>query len=67
MPNSSIGPIDKTQSGATTPGESELGNDGNEGVLSILQSSSSTGASPSDWFESCQDTRSGGSYPSADM
>ena len=40
--------IDRTLSGATTPGQSELGIDGNEGVLHISQSSSIIGASPSD-------------------
>ena len=48
MRNSSIGPIDRTLSGATTMGQSRPGSDGNEGVLSILQSSSITGASLSD-------------------
>ena len=45
---SSIWPIDRTQSGATIPGQSGLGSDGNEGVLCIPQSSKITGASPSD-------------------
>ena len=40
--------MDKTLSGATTPGESGPGNDGNEGVLRIHQSSSITETSPSD-------------------
>ena len=39
-------------SGATIPGQSGPGNDGNEGVLSISPSSSVTGASPSDCFVS---------------
>ena len=39
---SSIWPIDRTLSGATTPGQSEPGNNGNKGVLSI------PGTSPSD-------------------
>ena len=39
--------MDRTLSGATTPGQSGPGSDGNEGVLSIPQSSK-TGASPSD-------------------
>ena len=38
----------KTLSGATTPGQSEAGSDGNEGVLRIPQSSSITGTWPSD-------------------
>ena len=44
MSNSSICPIDRTLSGATTPGQSGPGSDGNEGVLHIPQSSK-TGAS----------------------
>ena len=39
---SSIQPIDKTISGATTPGQSRPGSDGNEGVFYIPQSSSIT-------------------------
>ena len=35
MSNSSIWPIDRTLSGATTPAESGLGGDGTEGVLRI--------------------------------
>ena len=42
---SSIWPIDRTLSGATTVGQSEPGSDGNEGVLCILQSSSIIGTS----------------------
>ena len=45
---SSIWPIDRTLSGATTPGQSEPRSDGNLGVLSIPQSSCITGTSPSD-------------------
>ena len=45
---SSIYPINRTLSGATTPGQSGPGSDGNKGVLHIPQSSSITGASPSD-------------------
>ena len=48
MSNSSIWPIDKTLSDATTPVESEPGSNDNEGVLRIPQSPSITGASPSD-------------------
>ena len=47
-PFSSIWSIDKTLSGATTPGQSEHGNDGNEGLLRILESSIITGTSASD-------------------
>ena len=47
-----IWPIDRTLSGATTPGQSGPGSDGNEGVLRIPQSSSITEASPSDYLVS---------------
>ena len=54
-------------SGATTPGQSGPGSNGNEGVLRIPQSSSTAGTSPSDCLVSYQDTRWGeGSYPSAE-
>ena len=39
-------------SGATTLGQSGPGSDGNEGVLHILQSSSTAGTSPSDYLVS---------------
>ena len=39
-----------TLSGATTPGKSGPGSDGNEGVLRIPKSFYITGASPSDFF-----------------
>ena len=42
----SIQPINRTLSGSTTPGQSELESDVSEGVLCILQSI--TGTSPSD-------------------
>ena len=48
MPFSSILPIDRTLSSATTPGQIELGSDGNERALHIPQSSSIIGTSPSD-------------------
>ena len=48
MSNSSIWPIDRTLSGATTPGQSGPGSNGNEEVFCIPQSSRITGASPSD-------------------
>ena len=48
MLNSYIWPIDGTLSGATTSFQSRPGSNGNEGVLRIPQSSSITGASPSD-------------------
>ena len=46
--SSSTLPIDRTLSGATTAGQGEPGSDGNEGVHCISQSTSVTGASPSD-------------------
>ena len=48
MSNSSIWLIDRTLSGATIPGQSGPGSNGNGGVLRILQSSNITAASPSD-------------------
>ena len=43
-----IWPIDRTLSGATTPGQSGPGSDGNKELLSIPHCSSITGTSPSD-------------------
>ena len=60
-------PIDKTLSGATTPGQSGPGSDDNEKVLCSLQSSSITGTSPSDCLVSYQDTRLESLTPSAEM
>ena len=56
-------------SGATTPGQSEPGSDGNEGVLRIPQSSSTAGTSPSDYLVSypVHLLGRGGSYPSAEV
>ena len=48
MWNGSIWPIARNLSGATIPSQSEPGSDGNKGVLTITQSSSISGASPSD-------------------
>ena len=48
MQISSILPIDKPLSGATTLSQSGSGSNGNEGALDTLQSPSITGASPSD-------------------
>ena len=45
---SSIWPIDRTLSGATSPGQSGPGSDSNKGVLYIPQSSSITGTAPAD-------------------
>ena len=58
MQFSSIWPIDRTQSGATTPGQSGPGINGNEGVLHIPQSSNITETSLSDCL-----VGGGGSYP----
>ena len=44
MPNSSIWSTNRTLSGATTPGQSGPGNDGNIGILYIPQSSIITGS-----------------------
>ena len=52
MSNSSIWPIDRTLSGATTPGQGGPGSNGNDGVLCIPQSSSVTRASLSDYLMS---------------
>ena len=64
---SSIWPIDRTLSGATSPGQSEPGSDGNEGVLRIPQSSRITRISPSDFLVSYpgHSLGVGGSYSSA--
>ena len=55
----SIWPIDRTLSGATTTGQSGPGSDRIEGVHRISQSSSITGASPSDCLVSYPDSRCG--------
>ena len=54
---SSIWPIDRILSGATTSAHSEPDSDCNKGVLCIPQSSSITEDSPSDCLVSYQDTR----------
>ena len=59
--------MDRTLSGATNPGQSEPGTDGNEGVLCIPQSFSITGASPLDRFVSYPGHSLGMFYPSAEM
>ena len=64
---SSIWLKDRTLSGATTPGQSGPGSDGNKGVLCIPQSSCITRASPSDCFVSLSGHSLGKSYPSAKM
>ena len=67
MSNISIWPIDKTLSGATTPGQSGPGSDGNKGVHCIPQSSSITEASPSDCLVSYPGYLLEKSYLSAEM
>ena len=64
MSNSSIWPIDRTISCATTPGLGEPGSNGNEGVLYIPESSR-TGASQSDGLMSYPGHSLRESYPSA--
>ena len=64
---SSIWPLDRTLSGATTQGQSGTGIDGNEGVHCIPQSSIITGALPSDCLMSYPEYSSGKSYSSAEM
>ena len=62
--NPYIGPL----SGATTPGKSGPGSNGNEGVVRIPQSSSIAGTSPSDCLVSYPGhSLGGGSYPSAEV
>ena len=67
MSDSSILPIDKTVSGATTTGQSGPESDCNEGVFRILQSPRITGASPSDRLASYPGHIVGGSYSSASL
>ncbi len=59
-------PTDRTLSDATTPGQGGRGSDCNEGVLRISQSSSITGASPSDRLVSYPGHSLGESYPTAE-
>ena len=67
MSNSSIWPIDRTLSGATTQGQSGTESDGKEGVPRIPQISSIFGASPSDCLVSYPGHSVGESYLSAEM
>ena len=67
MSNSSIWPIDKILSGATTQVQSGPGSDGNERVLRIPQSSSITEASPSDCLVTYTGHSLEKSYPSTEM
>ena len=64
MPNSSIWPIDRTLSGATTLGQDGPGSDGNEEILCIIQRSSITGASR---FDGLVSYPGHSSYTSAEM
>ena len=66
MPNSSIQPVDRTLSGATTPGQCDPRSGGNEGVLRIPQSSGITEASLSDCLMSYPGHSLGESYSSAE-
>ena len=63
---SSIWPINITLSGATTPGQSGPGSDGNKGVLRIPQSYTITGALWSDFLVSYLGHSLGESYFSAE-
>ena len=67
MANTPIWPIDRILSGATTPGNSGPGSNGNERVLRIPQSSSITGASQSDCLMSYPGHTLGEFYPYAEM
>ncbi len=67
MSNSSIWPIDRTLSGTTILDQSRPGSDGNKEVLSILQSSSISGASPSNCLVLYPGHSLGESYPIAEM
>ena len=64
---SSVWPIDKTLSGATTPGQSGPRNDGNEGVQRIFQSSSITVTSSLDCIVPYLRHSLVGSYPLTEM
>ena len=64
---SSIWPIERNLSGATSPGQSGPSSDGNEGVLCIPQSSSITEALPSDCLMSYLGHSLEESYPSAKL
>ena len=57
-----------TLSGTTTPGQKKSRSNGNEGLICIHQSSSTTGASLSDCLVSYpRYSLGGGSYPCAEM
>ena len=63
LSNSSIWPIDRNLSGASTLGQNRPGSDGNEGIPHIPQSSSITGVLPSDFLMSCLGHSFKESYP----
>ena len=67
MSNSSILPIDRTLIGTITMGQIGPGSDSNEGILQITQSSSITGASPSDCYVLNPGHSLGKSYHTAEM
>ena len=67
MSNTFIWSIDRTLSGATTPGQSGPGSDVNEGVLRIHHSSSIMGALPSDCLLTYPGHSLGETYFSAEM
>ena len=67
MQFSSIWPIDRTLSGATTLGQSGPRSDGSKEILRIPQNVSLTWASPSDCLMSYPGHSLGKFYPSADM
>ena len=67
MLNSSIWAINRTLLGATTPGQSGPGSNGNERLLCVLQSFSITEASPSDCLASYPVHSLRSSYLSAEM
>ena len=60
-------PFVRTLSGATTPRQSEPGNNRNEWVIHTPQRSSINGTSPLDCLMSCLEHSFGGSYPSAEV
>ena len=66
MTNCSFLPIDRTLLGVTTPSQNGPGNDGNEGILRIPQSSM-TRASQPDCLVSYTGHSLQGFYPSAEM
>ena len=67
MQFNSIQLINRTLSGATSPGKIRPASDGNKGVLCIPQTYRLTGTSPSDCLVSYPDTHWGVSYPSAEV